>query len=747
MINPTTYENMSAYLEESSEVVVYEVGAALVILINDVIKDPGNLSRAKNKYDKTINEIVLKFRNNSGKWVNDEISKAYILGIKSADFEIKSIGGNLKSSNEIINGAALIKAPPPITPIPEIPGQILLNFKGYSAHTEFFGVFRGAAYYSLEDKPLQIMRKANDIYRKIAVEVGEQSFKEGNIITRRQLSQKLLDEYAKRGLQCITYKDGRVFSIDSYCEMLGRTLTGRCALQASINRYVEKGYNLGIVSAHFRACDLCTPFEGTILSMDGQDKRYPSIWDAETQGLFHPNSFDCVTEVYTNNGWKLFKNVKNKDKIFSLNPENHIPEWVEFKRKFEYNPGNEMIEFKSNSFDLLVTKNHNMYIGVNSHAANKERITKWKMEKAENCLSKNFKQLRCVNWKGKNINFNTFGYTKKEFAFLLGIYMAKGHVEKNRNNKIGRIVITQYKINGIKEIEKILKPMGFYFSGNRFIKDNVKLAQYLKQFGKSFEKYIPNYILNEKPGIIKEFLYAFLIGDGTIRKQKSKLKNIESIKKIYFTSSDKLAAQIGECIIKIGKYPSFNLQKSKGKLQKHKNGEYICNFNIWRIAENNSKTSYHNISKSNNHRGIQSKIIDNYNGLAYCLELEKNHIMLIRRNGKISWCMNCKHDISPFFEGLTQPLEIMVGKAEQALIDKYGYRDAQIIAYKAQQKQRYIERKIRQYKRRESVALDKISKKKARNKILFWQKAQRNHLKENTFLPRKYSREQIKRAY
>lgn len=395
MINPGTYEHFSEDLENASENVVYEVGIALVLLNEAIVSDPGNLSRAGLIYKNTINKIAKKFKLNSEKWVDNKISESYIKGIKSADAEIKSIGGVGKASNKIINGAALIKSPPPIAPIPEIPGQILLDFEGYVAHTEFFGVFRAAAYYSLEDKPLQIMRKADDLYRQVAVQAGEISFQESDIITRRAYSQKLLDSYAKKGLQSITYKNGRRVSIDTYCEMLGRTLTGRCALQASINRYVERGYNLGIVSAHFRACDLCTPYEGVILSMDGMDKRYSSIWDAETQGLFHPQ---------------------------------------------------------------------------------------------------------------------------------------------------------------------------------------------------------------------------------------------------------------------------------------------------------------------------------------------------------------CKHNISPFFEGISPEQDIRVDRAEQVLIDEHGYKEAQKISYAAQQKQRSIERKIREFKRREITSLDEVSRKRARNKVLYWQKQQREHLKENTFLPRKYGREQIKRA-
>ena len=298
MINQGTYENLSYDLEIAAEQAVYDIGMALVALNKALIKDPNNVSKARAIFQLKVNKIAKDFKAAAVKFANNNMSDAYILGIGSADAELRAAGKKGFATNKIVRGSSLIRNAPPLAPIPEIPGQILLKFKGFESHTQFFGVFRSAAYYSLEDKPFQIMRKADDIFRQIAVQVGEQTFKEGDIITRRQISQKLLDGYAKAGLQSITYKNGAKHSLDTYCEMLGRTMTGRCAVQASLNRFVERGYSLGIISAHFRSCDLCSPYEGTIVSLDGKDNRYPTIWDAETQGLFHANCKHDVSAFF-----------------------------------------------------------------------------------------------------------------------------------------------------------------------------------------------------------------------------------------------------------------------------------------------------------------------------------------------------------------------------------------------------------------------------------------------------------------
>jgi hypothetical protein len=69
------------------------------------------------------------------------------------------------------------------------------------------------------------------------------------------------------------------------------------------------------------------------------------------------------------------------------------------------------------------------------------------------------------------------------------------------------------------------------------------------------------------------------------------------------------------------------------------------------------------------------------------------------------------------------------------------------MSYKAQQKQRYIERNIRKWKRVNVTALDKRESDIAKNKIREWQKKQREHLDNNSYLRRKYEREQIRKAH
>lgn len=73
----------------------------------------------------------------------------------------------------------------------------------------------------------------------------------------------------------------------------------------------------------------------------------------------HPRCFDYKTEVLTDKGWMLFKDL-NGELIYSLNPETREMEFVKYNKKIAYKYKGKMIHFSSYLVDLLVTPNHNM---------------------------------------------------------------------------------------------------------------------------------------------------------------------------------------------------------------------------------------------------------------------------------------------------------------------------------------------------------------------------------------------------
>jgi len=72
--------------------------------------------------------------------------------------------------------------------------------------------------------------------------------------------------------------------------------------------------------------------------------------------------FSADTQVLTDSGWKYFYEVKENDKIFTLNNQTDEIELQKPIRFYEFNYDGELYNFKSKKLDLLVTPNHNLLV-------------------------------------------------------------------------------------------------------------------------------------------------------------------------------------------------------------------------------------------------------------------------------------------------------------------------------------------------------------------------------------------------
>lgn len=90
-------------------------------------------------------------------------------------------------------------------------------------------------------------------------------------------------------------KAGHQWGMASYVEMLTRTTTMQLHNTAIKNEFMAHDEDLIIVSRHGTKCDLCGKWEGQVLSLTGDTKGYPTVDEAESDGLMHP----CCRHVYT----------------------------------------------------------------------------------------------------------------------------------------------------------------------------------------------------------------------------------------------------------------------------------------------------------------------------------------------------------------------------------------------------------------------------------------------------------------
>ena len=141
----------------------------------------------------------------------------------------------------------------------------------------------------LADADLRILRATGDAYRQVIARVTAQGL--AGDFTRRGAAQAALDSFASRGITGFVDGSGKAWNLASYTEMACRTAAHNAARQGVFDGVRSAGRDLVIVSGSPSCCDMCAPWEGEVLSLDGATSGYPTLAEAEAAGLFHPN---CV---------------------------------------------------------------------------------------------------------------------------------------------------------------------------------------------------------------------------------------------------------------------------------------------------------------------------------------------------------------------------------------------------------------------------------------------------------------------
>lgn len=392
-------------------------------------------------------------------------------------------------------------------------------------------------------------------------------------------------------------------------------------------------------------------------------------WSEEKQAFELRNSWGCYddqTEVLTNNGWKLFKNVSYDDEFASLNQETHHLEFQKASKLHEYDFNDKLYYFKNQGVDLAVTPNHRMYITT----YNKKNSTSWHIRRADDtygniCFKKDAinkcKDTNYFNIGDKTINANTWlefmGYFLSEGSTTYKSRMrVRNRIRKYncvggaiRCKNTGRFItnpdpqietksikyIETYKENYYRssisqtigenadKIENCLNKLPFKFAKQQISPLNKKkikywncssksLYEYLSIFGKAHNKFIPKDLLKLSKNQSKILLDALMLGDGTRKNGKY----------VYYTSSKQLADDVQILSLRCGLAADISITNRVGT-KNYKHIEYKVNIKTTKTKP----LSKYNATKRQ------------YNGKVYCVTVP-NGLLYVRRNGKAVWCGN-----------------------------------------------------------------------------------------------------------
>jgi PBSX family phage terminase large subunit len=352
--------------------------------------------------------------------------------------------------------------------------------------------------------------------------------------------------------------------------------------------------------------------------------RFASIDDSEKVKCFVPE-----TEVFTDNGFVNVKDLKEGDKVASLNPLTNDVIFVPVTKKWKYNYNGYVYSPKYNKrqtyLDFCVTEEHKLLASQVKHTTNGKYIKQpLKFYKVSDKLRSRLYVPRTGNYSGKIQKTFEIPKTSNGRKFLkldmecflrfLGWYISEGSISGDTT-----ISISQKSKETKKLLKQDLEKLGYGYSeyNGTFTICGKELRNYLlNNCGRySYKKKIPRDILNLHPSLLINLFETLILGDGTQVGENSF---------VYYTSSKQLADDVSELAIKLGYVPTL---QDKTEYVKNNKDKYYPN-----------AKSYYAVSITKQDYTVLPELQKTwYNGVVYCYEVLPFHTTLIRYKGRVQW--------------------------------------------------------------------------------------------------------------
>ena len=176
---------------------------------------------------------------------------------------------------------------------------------------------------------------------------------------------------------------------------------------------------------------------------------------------YHPD-----VEILTENGWKYYDEVFDDEKLGTFNPLTGELEFQDYLNKIVKHYDDEMVRFKTNKIEMLVTKNHRMYVRERTSKDGEEAYSNWKVVAAENVKYRS-KFRACVEgWKGDvpeeykdGIRVGKKIVDIESFIAFVGYYISEGWANQKQAG-IRQKTLT----NSEERIRKCLSSSGLHFN-------------------------------------------------------------------------------------------------------------------------------------------------------------------------------------------------------------------------------------------------------------------------------------------
>ena len=395
--------------------------------------------------------------------------------------------------------------------------------------------------------------------------------------------------------------------------------------------------------------------------------------------------FDDATELLTRSGWKKYFEIGVGDETLAINPSTREMCWKRITHKFVRDYDGKMIRIgakdkKRSAVDVLVTPEHKLLIGTHGGL---------RAARADSIPTRSTKLIRTGRFRGETkvtitvpecssegasggrtvlkTAYPSVEVKTESFVRFLGVFLAEGYSS-------GDSVKIQSPHNPHREqIKEILDDFPFEYTAQAdgFQIYSVQLCSYLRDLGlegvPAEKKFVPPQFKELEPPCLEAMLDAFALGDGRRHRGAGQLSHL---------TSRRLADDLQEMIIKTGKVANIRVQEQAGGRSA---GGHTRRNDTFVLSLRSVEKDY----------PLDSGVIgeENYSGIIWDVEVEGWHTLLVRREGKPFWSLNCRFGyptISIQMEGISSEwgqflYDIAHGNDTQ-LKTKKGYQVGVVVA-------------------------------------------------------------------
>jgi hypothetical protein len=268
------------------------------------------LLRNLNRFRGQNSRIIQSAFREAERLTESVLRESFEIGQRAAEQQIRQVMVGDRIAAAEVSGKVQIpidEKPPPVPKGQKRPKIPYSQLPRAAPETQFFGLnerklaaLQQSVVSDLMQAEYGVLRKMDDVYRQIVYRA--QVNMTAGAKTLEQAVDMATKEFLERGIDSVTYKDGRKVNISSWAEMALRTASQRATFLGEGKKRDEWGVYTVLMSAHDNCSPWCLPYQGRVLIDDvytsigpeqaeqlAKEHNAPRLSDAMREGAFHPN--------------------------------------------------------------------------------------------------------------------------------------------------------------------------------------------------------------------------------------------------------------------------------------------------------------------------------------------------------------------------------------------------------------------------------------------------------------------------